>query len=848
MRSFLLKLLLGLTVLVGASAAYADPPDGYELPGTTYIPQLGNQPDIQAQTLMSAGQKPMTVYDAGVQYPYLNNFGGIDPTHVATSTFLLGGRSYDDSLFLALSCRTYGGGDLGGACFNAEMGAGSRASRRDLTDSGFTQSLFKAQIDTSNPALIIGGNKLTYDVLGNIADVGNTATLSLNALVGDKTLTLDSTKDKIFCGTKESGQYCDVSLTNSSAVFKDTSGTSVSSLKVLSVSTDPTTKVTTLTLSGTVNSSLSSGTALKWHLYAPDGVAYGVIYKGGGIQTYPTMSNSLSAVFLSGKRLTIPVANNNTPTTGYDYGASTLGANYYFGFVSGVSSTLVGGAKSVVSVRTTPYPDAPSTLPVFRTLNQENIVPRSSDLVSHQKIASTAAATPASQSFILLNTSDLNSLSNLKLTLTSSSFPDTLVGYYDAKKQTHAMDGVVEITLSVSPSSDIPTNTTVLVAGQGVDNTTNYDPGNLYGDQDLTTSSTAVGLPSLPAPYALFTDAPYTKGLNLSFTPGGSDNLPSAVENLITFTNPNTSDTPLKPYTKGLTLSWNGVYAFDANSLALSVMGNNLLSKGIVLSGITDTGVLISTDSGVRFYSNKVKATASRGISDLGGILGFDNQYRVLGVNGIVDTLSPSGAYHLGFRDTADGTTSSLTGTPEVDLVWGAAGIQKSLSIVGEGDTPVIGLTVQSDGVVKLNGGLTLDGNWGALYDPNTHSVLYTSSKVTDLGVRLPALPLSAIKAVAGSGEGAFKYCADCVYYNTKGTLLHWSDVQGTWVDPDQMPAITTTYTYATLPVNFLQIGTTTYCGDCYSKLREDGDQILGIKVKWSGVRWDDLMGIQVQH
>lgn len=58
---------------------------------------------------------------------------------------------------------------------------------------------------------------------------------------------------------------------------------------------------------------------------------------------------------------------------------------------------------------------------------------------------------------------------------------------------------------------------------------------------------------------------------------------------------------------------------------------------------------------------------------------------------------------------------------------------------------------------------------------------------------------------------------------------------------------IPTTYTYSTLPSS-PNTSDHYYCTDCYSKLRESGDTETGIEVNWNGTRWNDPVGIEVQH
>lgn len=53
--------------------------------------------------------------------------------------------------------------------------------------------------------------------------------------------------------------------------------------------------------------------------------------------------------------------------------------------------------------------------------------------------------------------------------------------------------------------------------------------------------------------------------------------------------------------------------------------------------------------------------------------------------------------------------------------------------------------------------------------------------------------------------------------------------------------------TYSALPSS-PSVGQYVYCSDCYSKLREDSDTSTGILVFWNGSRWNDILGLAVQH
>lgn len=118
------------------------------------------------------------------------------------------------------------------------------------------------------------------------------------------------------------------------------------------------------------------------------------------------------------------------------------------------------------------------------------------------------------------------------------------------------------------------------------------------------------------------------------------------------------------------------------------------------------------------------------------------------------------------------------------------------------------------------------------------------TSRSTNMSINgslyLGQMSRSAIMAIASPVEGQKVFDTDdhveVVYRCITSSTCAWSYTQ--YMVP---------VTYSALPSSPFS-GFSTYCSDCYSKLREDGDTSTGIMVYWNGTKWVDALGISVQH
>ena len=135
----------------------------------------------------------------------------------------------------------------------------------------------------------------------------------------------------------------------------------------------------------------------------------------------------------------------------------------------------------------------------------------------------------------------------------------------------------------------------------------------------------------------------------------------------------------------------------------------------------------------------------------------------------------------------------------------------------------------------------------GLTLDTNTDSLLLSSSSIPDLGFQVMSVPLASIKAITTATPlGLLKYCSDCSYHGMIGTFVKYNAAQKSWVDSDGMTLTTSPWVRSALPTGGITAGTMTFCSDCYSMLREDGDTTVGIMVRWTGQNWYDLTGISL--
>ena len=238
--------------------------------------------------------------------------------------------------------------------------------------------------------------------------------------------------------------------------------------------------------------------------------------------------------------------------------------------------------------------------------------------------------------------------------------------------------------------------------------------------------------------------------------------------------------------------------------------------------------------------------------TSFGALPNIDKSYSRLTLFESSDVGSTS-SFHVGMvkGDATLGTDQSVlcaNCTAGGQLLFDVGGVSGTVGLgVGFGPSTVVGLYVDSSGMVHFPHGYDSSGPWGLTLDATTDSVLLGSSVYPDLGFQVKSVPLASIKAItATSPLGLLKYCADCSYHGMIGTFVKYNAAQKAWVDPDGMTLTTTPWVRAALPTGGVTPGTMTFCTDCYSKLREDGDSTVGIMVRWTGQNWYDLTGISL--
>lgn len=834
MPKFIAGVLILLMALV-ASPVSADTLSGYELPAATQIPQLGNQADIPANQLLSSGQKPSSVWDNSTTYPYLYGFSSVDTQNTSPELMYWGGQTYDNKVMIHQFCQTYSGGDLGGTCFQIDNRSGTASGLRNPDNLGVTATTLKLTSGDNHPRLTLGGNAVTLNVFGNVSDVGNKVTTVGTTAAGSTSLVITG---PAYCGNTQYGRYCDIARTTATP-FTNDAGSPSSTGKFKTTVYNQSANTTTITLMAPLSAAIPDGTFLEWRTYAPDGVAYGVIMKNDGAIIYPTLSTSLQNLLRPRMSVFTNVSNGMAMSSALNQPQLP---DYYYGFISSLAATADGGAISGTRLSVATMPDVNSThiSGEWRAILEDAIMPDASVAASYQRSATTVANVAKGDTIIPINIQIPDTMRRVRVTVSGDQIP----GMSGVLIQNGVAAGV---QLDVGSLVAIPSGTIVTIVGMGVDGTTAFAPGNLVGDKIVNTGT----LP-YPAPTLAFGMSLQDVGISqVQEYDGTADSVLKVYDNqhLFNFTTSSKNEA----ISRGLTMQWTANNKLADSSYMAKLDGDGQMPVGLQVSGVYPGGLGLTTDWGLQSF-NRIGTTATPNFpifgTSFGALPNVDKSYSRLTLFESSDVGSTS-SFHVGMikGDATLGSDQSVlcaTCTAGGQLLFDVGGASGTVGLgVGLGQATVVGLYVDNTGMVHFPHGYDSSGPWGLTLDSSTDTVLLGSSTTPDLGLQVMGIPLASLKAItAPTPLGILKYCSDCSYHGVIGSFVKYNATTKSWVDLDGMTLTTSAWVRASLPTGGVSPGAMTFCSDCYSKLREDGDTTVGIMVKWTGQNWYDLTGI----
>lgn len=693
---------------------------------------------------LSRGHRPSDIWDTDANgHNTIANYGTVDSGNINSDTLLMGGKTWTDKSFIKSTCQTYSQGDEGGTCYEFDNVGGPTFWHRN--GSGGQDSINVGMASTqSAPFVEFGGNTIYRDSNGNITAIENRTTTTADANSGDTTLTLAG---PVGCGDGDGKQQCDIKIT-------DSSGNTVTSQTFTQADYDNVNNVTKITLPSGIGAALAKGSAVVWHVFADDGVAYGVEFTQNQALIYPKPPQSMVNILRS--RMTAYTNYTTGEMSGgehqvyatIDHG-SVDHPNYYYGYISAWDNTSWSDHMTV-SVESYQYPGTGQVRYSWRTDQLNDPIPYHDIPSDYTSDMTTSLAAKAGDTVITMSAGAMDQLANQRFAVTSSVsgvFASGTLGVFHIE----TVHNWTQITLSKPLAADLPSGSPVHLVGQAMDGSVNFAPGN--GPKDaFDFTNTYVGSDGntyhntnthqYPAP-ALFFGLAY-KNFNMywiqNYNSGLKDTISRDFDNEYDFWTGGTH--PGETSSRGMTLVWTGGNTMATGSWMMRLAGTNLMPLGLEIDGVFPWGgQAIGTDSGFQVFrnsSNLPKLDQSRTMSGsmLGEVTGNNWEFGELAFYESLDNDTDS-TYHLGIM-RSQGTQLQYEHSADCDKVTAYSCHQAGQILFdinggtniglayGYGKNMKIGLVVDQNGGVTINGGsLTLSDKTNMLWIPDTTTVYF---------------------------------------------------------------------------------------------------------------------------
>lgn len=540
------------------------------------------------------GLTPPTLWSS-VPQKKIQDFGTFDTNNINKDTWLWGGKTWADPTFIKSTCRTYSEGDEGGVCYEFDNVTGPTSSHRNGTGNqdSVTMGLWG---ENNSPYLTLGGNGITKNSNGVTTVTGNNVTVVNTANSGSSNLTITG---PMSCGMISSGMSC--LITANDSIFKNTDGSNSNSAYVTSRPTynsSSNSSIFSLANGVTLSQNISAGYELTWKVLNPNGIAYGISFIAENrIAIYPKLTQPICDQIRSRMSIYSNIANGMYTSEHITYPTDDTSQidnpNWYYGFVS--QSCYQQSDHTEIVIEANQYPGAAGNRFSWRTLESTSPMPYSNNTSDSTINITTTTDIPSGSNTITLPSNLDDKFLNVKFILSGGITGNASVVNSNT------------LQLSSPTTTDIPIGSVITLTAIGVDNSTNFYPGNMVGDQlDYKIQTlgsdgqtyTNTNTHKYPAP-AIFLGL-NNKEFNMYWIQGYQVNNDDAItrqyDNEYDFwihTDHNGQAT-----SRGATLVWSGTKSVANGSWMERLAGNNLVPLGLEIDGVFPWGgQVIKTDS-----------------------------------------------------------------------------------------------------------------------------------------------------------------------------------------------------------------------------------------------------------